>query len=194
MTAAKLQTNPPEGSGLNHSLLDRIYTDLVMGKRIDAIPVVGLLVPVGHGERKTAKGTHRRVEFDFLRLEPVKDQSDAEQVAWQITRAYDLRHGPSSGQTELPLANSPEEKRSALREQLAEWASDNNVTEDELDQRFVEMLGGQEYAAAERVADASLVHLVEFVGYVTEPHGQGTIVPGVEFSGDGDEPEATEVP
>lgn len=181
MTDARLVSKAPEGSGLTNGLLDDLYEKRMKGMPLDAIPVVGLLKVAGSGEHDTAKGASRHVKLEFLRLEPVKDPHDAEQVAWQITRADDARHRPT-GQGELPLSNSPEERRQSLREELAEWASNNGVTEDELDARFVDMLGGAEHAAAERVADASLVHLVEFVGYVTQDSKQQTLVPGPAFN------------
>jgi hypothetical protein len=167
MTDAKLVTNPPSGSGLTHGLLDRIYEDRVAGRPVRTIQVLGTLRVVGTGEHTTADGVKRHVKFDFDSLEPVKDPGDADDVAWRIKREYEARTGPSTGQTELPLSNSPGELKISLLAQLAEWASEHGVNQDELDRRFVEMLGGPEYAAAERVNDASLVHLTEFVGYVT---------------------------
>lgn len=180
MTDARIVSKAPEGSGLTHGLLDQLYEKRHQGMPIDAIPVVGLLKVAGSGEQDTAKGGKRHVKLEFLRLEPVRDPHDAEQVAWQIIRADDIRHSPAQG--ELPLANSPEERRQSLLEELAEWRSDNDVTEDELDTRFVDMLGGPEHAAAEHVRDASLVHLIEFHGYVTQDSKQQTVVAGPEFS------------
>jgi hypothetical protein len=186
MTDARLVSKTPEGSGLTHGLLDDYYEKRRKGIPIDAIPVVGLLKVSGSGDNDTSKGTSRHVKLEFIRLEPVKDPGDAEQIAWQITRADDIRHRPT-GQTELPLSNSPAERRLSLLEDLSEWASDNGVTEDELDVKFVDMLGGPEHAAAEKVQDASLVHLLEFVGYVTQGSKQQTLVPAPEFSGTGED-------
>lgn len=189
MTDARIVSKAPEGSGLTHGLLDDFYEKRRKGMPIDAIPVVGLLKVAGSGEQDTAKGGKRHVKLEFLRLEPVRDPHDAEQIAWQIMRADDLRHQPEQGT--LPLANSPEERKASLFEELEEWASDNGKTEDELDAMFVDMLGGPGHAAAEHIRSASLVHLVEFVGWVTAGSKQQTLAPGPEFSdtGDLDEPE-----
>jgi hypothetical protein len=167
VTDAKLVTNPPSGSGLTHGLLDRIYEDRVAGRPVRTLQVIGTLRVVGIGEHTTADGVKRHVKFDFDCLEPVKDPNDADDIAWRIKREYEGRTGPASGQTELPLSNSPGELKLSLLAELAEWASEHGVDQDELDRRFVEMLGGAEYDAAERVNDASLTHLTEFVGYIT---------------------------
>ncbi|MCW2545394.1 MAG: hypothetical protein JWM40_2946 [Frankiales bacterium] len=182
MTDARIVSSPPEGSGFTHGLLDELYDKRQTGKHIDFIPVMGLLKVSGHGEQDTAKGTRRHVKVEFVRLEPVRDAGDAENVTWQITREYENRTTPGSAQTELPLSNSPDEKKRSLREELAEWASDNGKSDDELDAMFVDMLGGPGHAVATCVANASLVHLIEFVGWVTADSKQQTIVPGPEFS------------
>jgi hypothetical protein len=181
LTDLKLQTNPPAGSGFTHGFLDELYGKRQSHQHIEYIAVQGLLKISGHSESDTANGTKRVVKGEFVRLEPVRENGQAEDVAWQITRSYEARTTPNpNGQTELPLSNSPEEKRRSLRDQLAEWASDHGVSEEELDERFVDMLGGTEHAAAMHVRDASLVHLIEFVGYTCQE--EQTSVPMPTFT------------
>lgn len=191
MTDARLVSKTPEGSGLTHGMLDQLYERRHKGMPIDAIPVVGLLKVAGSGEHDTAKGATRHVKLEFLRLEPVKDPGEAEEIAWQITRAYERRTSPS-GQSEFPVSNSPAEKRRGLLEELNDWREANSLSEEELDKMWVAHFGGPEYAAAEHARDGSLVHLLEFVGYCTtelgtpkpEKKGKGKKAPGqVAFIG-----------
>lgn len=181
MTNLKLQTNPPEGSGFTHGLLDELYDKRQSRQHIEYVVVQGLLKISGHGENDTAKGTKRHVKGEFIRLEPVRDTSDAEDVAWQITRSFERRTTPGNPQGELPLSNSSAERKRSYLEQLDEWAKDHEKTTEELDEMFVDMLGGPEHAAATKVANATLVHLIEFVGWITADSAQST-VPTPAFS------------
>lgn len=188
MTDARIVSRAPDGSGLTHSLLDDLYEKRHKGMPLDAIPVVGLLKVAGSGEQDTAKGGKRHVKLEFLRLEPVRDPHDAEQIAWQITRADDSRHAPT-GQGELPLSNSPAEKRRSILEEVHEWGQEHDHTEEQLDDNWLAYFGGPDYAAAEHYRDGSLVQLLEWSGYLTQE--KQTAIPVPEFS-DSSEPEDDE--
>lgn len=184
MTEAKLVTSPGEGSGLTHTVNEKVYADLVAGRPPGTIAVVGLMVPVGYGERQTAKGYKRHVQYDFLRLEPVRDSHDADDVAWRVTRAYEQRTSRHGAQAELPLGNSPSEQRNGLLEVIREYASENQLTEGDLDEKWLSYFGGPEHAASATVAAGSLLQLMEFgrfVGAVEDP------VPGKDEPDDEDD-------
>lgn len=163
MTSPKLVTNPPQGSGLIGQLVDAHYEDLARGRSPEQIPAACILKPVGHSSRTTKDGVHRTVTYEVVRLEPMRDTYDADQVTWLVTRAHDLRHG--GDQLTLPV-NSPSEMRASIEAALADWASREDVTQDQLNERFVDYFGGPEHAATDDVSKGSLAQLQEFAGHV----------------------------
>lgn len=194
MTAPKLVTNPPEGSGLVPSLVDGHYEDLVRGRPGEHIVVAAVLQPVGVSQRRTKDGIHRTVTYETVRIEPIREQHDADQITWLLTRAHDLRH--SGSQMTLPVTNSPGEQRALLLDALREWASNEDVTQDQLNERFVAHFGGAEYAAASEVDKGSLAQLLEFagtVGAIEDPYADGSDgsddPEDDDIAGDGAEPD-----
>jgi len=166
VTVAKLVQNPPQGSGLVPMLVDEHYEELVRGRPGKLIAAQVLLQAVGTSQRRTKDGIHRTVTYEVVRLEPVRDTHDADNVAWEITRSYELRTTPHGTQTELPLANSPAEKRESLIEALFEWASENDVSQADLDLRWVDYFGGREHASSETVRTGALIQLMEFARFL----------------------------
>lgn len=164
MSTPKLVTNPPQGSGLIPSLVDQHWEDLVRGKTGELVPVVALLQPVRQGSHRTKDGIHRTVTYEVVRLEPVHDQHDADQVAWQVTHAYEQRTGRSNGQQQTLFAG-PAEQRDGLIRDLFEWASEEGVQEAELNERWLQYFGGAEHAASATPRAGSLVQLMEFGRY-----------------------------
>lgn len=165
MTAAKLVTNPPQGSGLVPSLVDGHWEDLVRGRPGELVAVVALLQPVGTGQRRTKDGIHRTVTYEAVRLEPVLDQHEADQIAWQVTHAYEQRTSGSSQQPSLFTAG-PAEQRERLVNDLHDWAQEEDVSLTDLDERWLSYFGGSEHAASATVQAGSLVQLMEFARYV----------------------------
>lgn len=165
MTSPKLVTNPPEGSGLVPSLVQRHYNDLVRGKPGELVAARCLLQPVGQKSRRTKDGWKTEVVYELVRLEPCRDTHEADNVAWEISRDYEARTSGSDQQT-LPLVNSPAEQREKLLEALWEWASEQDIARGDLDERWLSYYGGGEHAASATVQAGSLLQLMEFARYV----------------------------
>jgi hypothetical protein len=166
MSTPKLVTNPPQGSGLVPSLVDRHWEDLSRGKPGELIAVVALLQPVGTSQRRTKDGVHRTVTYEAVRLEPMRDTHDADNITWEVTRAYERRTSGGGAQTELPLHNSPAEQLSGLLVALDEWRENEGITVEDLDERWTSYFGGSEHAASSTVRAGSLLQLTEFARYV----------------------------
>lgn len=76
MTAARLKAAPSDGHGLTSALCDRLFAARQRGESVGDIVTVTVWRPVGTGEHDTAKGTHRHVQFEAIRLEPLDGDSD----------------------------------------------------------------------------------------------------------------------
>lgn len=189
MTVPKLVTNPPEGCGLLPQMVQGHYDDLVRGKPGELIAAECLLQPVGQKSRRTKDGWKTEVVYELVRLEPARDSHEADNIAWNITRAYEARTSGSS-QQELPLSNSPEEQRQSLLEALREWSDDQNLEDGDLNGRWLSYFG-EEHAASATVKNGSLLQLMEFARYIgaVEDASLGSPDPADEDDGFGkDEP------
>jgi len=164
MTAPKLVTNPPEGSGLISNLVERDYQDLVRGKPAELRVARVMLQAVGQASRKTKDGVKTTVVYEIVRLEPCHDQHDADTVTWEIGRSYESRTS-GNAQEMLPMSG-PSDQRDRLIDALFEWASEQDVPQSELDQRWTDYFGGREHASSETVRTGALVQLMEFARYV----------------------------
>lgn len=164
MTVAKLTPTPPQGSGLVPMLVDEHYEDLVRGRPGRLVAARVLLQPTGTSQRVTSDGVHRTVTYTVVRLEPVREKNEADNVAWEISHSYETR--TSAGGKQMSLLNSPAEQRESLIEACFEWASENDVSQEELDARFTDHFGGREHANAETVRAGGLVQLMEFARYI----------------------------
>jgi hypothetical protein len=164
MTAAKFVTNPPEACGLVPSIVDRHYQDLIRGKPGELLAAEVLLQPVGQKSRRTKDGWKTEVTYEVVRLEPARDAHTADNIAWNISRAYEQR--TSGSEQELLPLNSPSEQRDSLIEALFEWASTSDLSQTDLDARWVDYFGGREHASSETVRAGALIQLMEFARYV----------------------------
>lgn len=165
MTTAKFVVNPPEGSGLVPSLVDRHYQELVRGKPGELVAARVLLQPVGQHSRRTKDGWRTGVTYEVVRLEPARDSHEADNITWEISRDYETRTSVGGQQT-LPMANSPSEQREKHLEALWEWASEKDIPRADLDERWTSYFGGSEHAASSTVQAGSLLQLLEFARYV----------------------------
>lgn len=197
MSSPKLVTNPPQGSGLIPSLVDRHWEDLSRGKPGELLAAVCLLQPVGTSQRRTKDGVHRTVTYELVRLEPVRDAGEADDVTWQVTKAYERRTSGGS-QGELPLHDSLGEQRERLLGYLEEWRVEEELSVVELDERWVSYFGGPENAASSTAKAGSLLQLTEFTRYcgalVNEAATASATAgaPGVVFVDGADDPDADE--
>jgi hypothetical protein len=194
LTAPKLVTNPPEGSGLVPSIVDQHYSDLSRGVPGEHVVAAVVLQPVGTSQRRTKEGWHRTVTYEAVRLEVVRDSHDADTVTWILQRAHDLRH--SGSQMTLPVTNNPSEMRANILAALDEWAAGENVTQDQLNERWIAHFGGKDFAATQEVAKGSLAQLQEFagqVGAIEDPYADGSASTPADDDED-DEPEADDEP
>ncbi|MDP9168273.1 MAG: hypothetical protein M3O32_19750, partial [Actinomycetota bacterium] len=166
MTAPKFVANPPQGSGLVPSLVDKHYEDLLRGRAGELIPAMCLLQPVGLSQRRTKDGVHRTVTYEVVRLEPVRDPHEADQTVWEVTRLYERRTTPDGAQTSLALHNSPAEQREGLIEALRDWSSEHDIAAADLDAKWLSHFGGPQYAASATVQAGSLLQLMEFARVV----------------------------
>jgi hypothetical protein len=189
MASPKLVRNPPEGSGLVPSIVDGHYADLVQGKPGELIAARVLLQPVGAKLARTKNGTVSEVVYEMVRCEPVRDRHEADKVTWEISRDYESRTS-INGQDQLPLAG-PDEQREQLLDALREWASEQDVSWSDLDERWTDYFGGREHAASETVRAGSLLQLMEFarvVGAVSDPKpGEAETDNDLDAVEDGDE-------
>jgi hypothetical protein len=170
MAAPKLVRNPPDGSGLVPSIVDRHYADLTRGKPGELIAARVLLQPVGTKLTKTKAGTKTEVVYEMVRCEPVRDSHEADKVAWEIGRDYELRTS-TGAQEQLPMS-SPGEQREQLLDSIRDWASENDTSWADLDARWTDYYGGRQHAASETVQAGSLLQLMEFarvIGAVQDP-------------------------
>jgi hypothetical protein len=131
MTAAKLPSSPPDASGFTDTVLDPLYDKRVKGRNIDAIPVAGLLKVVGHGE----KDGKRRVEFEFLRLEPVLN-GYADDVAHIVEASYASRTTPDQ-----PPLMSEQDEIDTLLADIDTWAAEREFDFDTLNDRWLTHFG-----------------------------------------------------
>ncbi len=171
MTTAKLVSSPPQGSGLVPSVVDGDYEDLVRGRPGRLIAARILMQAVGTSQRRTKEGVHRTVTYELVRLEPVRDKHEADNVTWEISHEYEGRTSRGS-HSQPSLFNSPAEQRESLVEAIREWASDNDRPMAEVDAQFLDHFGGPEHQAAATIQAGSLIHLMEFarfVGAVEDP-------------------------
>ena len=191
MTTPKLVPNPPQGSGLISSIVDKHWQHLTQqGVAGDLIAAAVLLQPVGTSQRRTKDGVHRTVTYEVVRLEPILDAGDADTLTWQITRAYEARTGRGE-QTELPL-DGIDERRAELLEALQDWAKENEVDAEGLSEKWTSHFGGPEHTNTTDPAKGSYLQLLQFtraMGVVKDPGSaaETSDVPAVEFSGEGDD-------
>jgi hypothetical protein len=193
MTSPKLVQSPPQGSGLVPSIVEGHFEDLLHGKPGEHVVVAAILQPVGISQRRTKEGVHRTTTYEVVRLEPMRDSHDADHVSWLITRAHDLRHEGS--QMALPISNSPAEARANLLAAIEEWAKDENVSQEQLDERWLAYFGGPEHASTDKVDKGSLVQIQEFAGHVgaiVGPYADGSTDAAPAEGGEGDDESGAE--
>lgn len=181
MPSPKFVPNPPDGSGLIGQLVEQDYQDLVRGKPAELRVARVMFQAVGTSLRKTKDGIKTTTVYEVVRLEPCRDQHDADTVTWEIGRSYEGR--TSGGSQEMLPLNSPAEQRESLIEALFEWAGEQDVSQTDLDERWTSYFGGRVHAASETVRAGALVQLLEFARYVGavddpkisgEPDDEGT--------------------
>lgn len=187
MSDPKMLSNLPDGSGLVPSIVDRHWNDLAAGRPGELVPVVALLQPSRIGQVKTKEGVRRSVTYEVVRLEPMRDTHDKDQVAWQVQHAYEKRTSRGD-QTTFDFSTGPGEQRDSLLRDIFEWAEDEGATD--LDERWLSYFGGAEHAASATVRGGSLVQLMEFGRYigavVDAPLGQTAIT---DEDGEADDPD-----
>ena len=164
MSTPKLVSNPPQGSGLVPSLVDRHYRDLVQGRPGEHVVATCVLQPVGQSSRRTKDGIHTTVTYEVVRLEVINDAHDAEQATWLLTRAHDQRHS-GSAQIALPF-DTPAALRDSTVDAIREWGKDEGLTADDVNARWVDYFGGPENASSATFDTGSLVQLREFAYHV----------------------------
>jgi len=161
MTVAKLTPGLPDGSGVTSRLAEQLYEDLMAGKPIEHLVLVGLAKPVGYAERSTEKGKRRTVTLAFDRLEPVADSHDADTVRHLVVASYESR---TSRPMTLPLdfgGRGDEEQRTTLLGLIDDWADEEGIEPGDLREKFQDHFGGSEYAPAD-LSKASVLQLREF--------------------------------
>lgn len=160
MTVAKLTPGLPDGSGVTPHLAEKIYADLMAGKPVEHLVVVGLALPVGYAERSTEKGKRRTVTLAFDRLEPESDSHDADTVRHLVSAAYESR----TSRPQLPLdfpGFDDAGQRTTLLTYLDEWATEEELDEAEVRELWADYFGGPGFAPAD-YRTASALQLREF--------------------------------
>jgi hypothetical protein len=167
MTQLRLITSPPDGHGFTSKMLDRIYADLTSGRDLGGqYLVVGIVTPATTSQRRTAKGIHRFVGAEFVRLEVIHDSELAEQCRFALAKAYENRTG--GRQLSLEYDGAPEiEKRRQLFEAFADYRREQDppLTEDELTAEWRAYIQPTEGAPVPAMAHAPTQHLHEFALY-----------------------------
>jgi hypothetical protein len=135
-TRAKLSTNLPQGHGIQDT--DAMYQALVDGKPVRPFLALVLLEPVATAQRKTAKGLHREVTCEGIRVEPVTDSNQAGELMWLLQKLYEQRTSTGAQRT-LPLGGiggDVEERRQEQMERMEAWAASEQLTGGELETRW----------------------------------------------------------
>lgn len=128
---AKLAGTPGGGHGLTADILEAIYGELVKGKQVGLVPALVLLQPakLGLGVKKKA----RSVTFEVVRLEPVTDLEQADEIRQQIADAYRSRNEP-----EPTFDDLGEEDARRYLGYLEEWRKENKLTTKQLGEQWRE--------------------------------------------------------
>lgn len=164
MTSARIKSAPADGHGLTSSVCDDIWLARQRGENTDDIVAVVVLRPVGTAERDTAQGTHRSVQFEAIRLEPLN--GDADRLRMVAEDAYQARTGNRARTLPLNFGDRPdEEQRLQLIEAIDAWSEQTGTSGADIDERWRSHFGvGQ--GASEGVAGTyekgSPVQLLEF--------------------------------
>lgn len=168
MTAARLKAAPADGHGLTSSINDGIYKMRQRGEPTGDIVAIVILRPVGTFERDTAKGRHSGVNYEAIRVEPVRDSGLSGFTADELRKAAEeaYQNRTSHGIRTLPMDfdNLPdEERRLELIEAIDDWAGAEGLTGKEVEDKWVDYHGiGHGGTAAKDYHKASTTQLLEF--------------------------------
>lgn len=135
-TRAKLSTSLPQGHGIPDT--DAMYQALVDGKPVRPVLALVLLEPVATAQRKTAKGLHREVTCEAIRVESVLDSNQAGELMWLLQKLYEQRTS-TGAQGTLPLGGiggDIDERRHEQMERMEAWAAQEQLTGGELETRW----------------------------------------------------------
>lgn len=177
MTVARLLGAPSEGHGLVSKHTDKHYRQLTEGQEPQKIVAVVVFEAVGTSQRKTARGLHRTVVYEAVRLEPVTDAHQATELQYLAQNLYEQRTSNAEPRY-LPLGfsdMSTEEKRRRTIETIEDWAEEAGHTGGELEAMWRDHFGiaeGSEYSYGDQgvpgdYRKSSLNYLLEF-GYAVE--------------------------
>lgn len=167
MTQAKLAVSPAEGHGLIDAITQAHYAAYSKGEPIEYIPALVLLKVAGHGGHDTANGRVNTVKYEAVRLEPITEPGDRDDVMWKIQSLYESRTSTGE-QRPLPLGLKTEERRQSLMERLEDWADTHDVSGADLEQRFRDHFGvgtdpeANLYGIPGDYRKASVAHLLQF--------------------------------
>jgi hypothetical protein len=165
MTQARLLTTPPEGHGITGRILDRTYAELTSGRNLgEQMLMVGIAVPCGTSQRRTAKGIKRFVTYEFLRLEPILDPAIQEEIRFALVTAYERRTSRGK-QMPLEFEGAPElERRREIFAALEEWRDDQDVpvTPSELTDMWRDYVQPVEGATVPALAHAPTADILAF--------------------------------
>lgn len=188
MTAARLKASPSDGHGLTSALCDRLFAARQRGESVGDIVTVTVWRPVGTGEHDTAKGTHRHVQFEAIRLEPLND--DVDRLRMVAEDAYQARTGSGGRVLPLNFGDRPdEERRLELIEAIEAWAATQNLTGRQLEETWREHFGigqGAEGGPGD-YHKAALVHVLDFA------HSVGAVADEIEGDDDFDDSDVEHV-
>lgn len=167
MTQAKLAPSPSDGHGLTDRITGPHYSAYSKGESIEYIPALVLLKVAGHGGHDTANGRVNTVKYEAVRLEPILEPSDHDDMLWKIQALYEARTSTGS-QRPLPIGLAGEERRLALIERIEEWATHEDLSGGELEQMWRDHFGiGEDpeanlYGIPGQYEKASVAHLLQF--------------------------------
>lgn len=194
MTSTKITANPSQGHGLTQKITDQHFDMAVRGEPVPLLPAVVMLKQVGFGEKETAQGRHRFVQYELVKLEPIVERNDAAELQFMIEALKKKRTTPD-GQSALPISfpgQETEEKRKALMEAIESRWDVLGKSGAEGEQHWRDDFGvgtdpeANLYGIPGDYRKASLAHLSQYafsIGAIGSEDEQAEVPPAVFSSG-----------
>lgn len=135
MTQAKLAASPADGHGLTDRITGPLYTAYSKGEPIEYIPALVLLKVTGNGGHDTANGRVNHIKLEAVRLEPILEPGDRDEMLWKLQNLYEVRTSNGT-QTSLPIGLEGEERRRYQIEKIDAWADANSLTEGDVSEKW----------------------------------------------------------
>jgi hypothetical protein len=126
VTAARLKPAPPDGSGLDDTLVTEHYEKRAAGTPIDPLYAIVVLRPTGHSEQETSNGPSQIVKYTAIQLEPCTE-SRLDELKDLLRRQRDARGGASGQMSIDDLDPYDADQKSMCLEALLDHVERNGI-------------------------------------------------------------------